>query len=306
MSFFDRLKQGLSRTHQSLVSQLERFLGSDAVSPETVDDFLDVLMAGDVGVETASSIVDTVKERIRRGEIHQPEEVMAAVKGAILEILVTVEGRLAPGENRPWVVMFAGVNGSGKTTTIAKLGHRWISEGRRVSFAAADTFRAGAMEQLSIWAKRVGAGFYTGRYGADPSSVVWDAASAAQARGEDILLIDTAGRLHTSPNLMEELKKVRRTCAKVIPGSPHEVILVVDSTCGQNAIHQARMFNDALGVTGLALTKLDGTAKGGIIVAVARDLAIPVKLIGVGETPEDLQDFHAVEFVEALFADGGT
>jgi fused signal recognition particle receptor len=302
-SFFQRLKQGLSRTHQELVGRIGEILGTRAVTPQMADDLLEVLLAGDLGVETSTHLIGALKERIRAGEVREPADVPAALKEIMLKMLLPVEGVVRPGEARPWVVMFVGVNGSGKTTTIAKLGHRWIAEGRKVSFAAADTFRAGAVEQLKIWADRVGAGFFAGKYGADPSSVVFDAVSSTVARGGDILLIDTAGRLHTSTNLMEELRKVHRTCGKVLPGSPHEVILVLDASTGQNALRQARLFHEAIGLTGIALTKLDGTAKGGIILSVARELAIPVKLVGVGEAREDLQDFHAAEFVEAVFAD---
>lgn len=304
MAFYDRLKIGLARTHQGFVGRMERFFRvGGAVTMEMVDDFLEVLVTTDIGVDTSVYLIDQVKEKIRRGEIREPGDVIGAFKTLILEILSGSEGRIFPPDGDLWVVMFAGVNGSGKTTTIAKMGHRWITAGHKVAFAAADTFRAGAVEQLGIWAERVGAGFYAGKYGADPSSVVYDAVSACRARGQDILLIDTAGRLHTSSNLMEELKKIRRTCHKVLPGSPHEVMLVLDATTGQNAIQQARTFNEALGVTGITLTKLDGTAKGGIIVAVARELSIPIKLIGVGEAEEDMHDFDAGEFTTALFAD---
>jgi fused signal recognition particle receptor len=304
VSLFDRLKKGLARTHEGLVGRITGILsGRPLLSPELVDDFLDPLVACDMGVETAELVVEAVKRRVRRGEVTDTEALPAAVKEAIVELLLPAEGRLLPPVERPGVVFFVGVNGSGKTTTTAKIGHRWVGRGLKVSFAAADTFRAGAVEQLRIWSERVGAGFYTGSANADPSSVVYDALSAAKARGDDIVLVDTAGRLHTSANLMEELKKVQRTSAKVLPGSPHEVILVLDATTGQNALRQAALFHEALGLTGIALTKLDGTAKGGVIVALARSLPVPVKLIGVGEAEEDLQDFHAREFVEALFAD---
>ncbi len=297
MSLFDRLKSGLARTHQGLVERMERLLAArPAVGESLADELLEVMVAADMGVPTARDVLDAA------GLNRAPGDFLAAVKEAIGGILASAEGRLVVGSGKPWVVMFAGVNGAGKTTTIAKLGHRWIREGKRVSFAGADTFRAGAVEQLRIWSERVGAGFYAGKAGADPGAVAFDAVSAAAARGDDILLIDTAGRLHTSANLMEELKKVKRTCAKALPGSPHEVILVVDAATGQNAVRQAKLFHEALGVTGVALTKLDGTAKGGIIVAVARELGLPIKLVGVGEQEDDLQDFRAADFVDALFA----
>ncbi len=303
-TLFNRLRKGLSGTHQGFVNRVERLLtGRNVVTPEVIDDLMEILIPADIGVETAVHILDEVRAGIEKGNLKKPEEVLLAIRGLVLEILTRAEGRILPGGERPWVVMFVGVNGSGKTTTIAKLGHRWIREGKKVSFAAADTFRAGAVEQLGLWAEKVGAGFYQGRYGADPSSVVFDAISGARARGEDILMIDTAGRLHTSSNLMEELKKIRRVCGKAEPGSPHEVILVLDATTGQNAVNQARIFNEALNVDGIALTKLDGTAKGGIIIAIAREFSIPVKLVGVGEAEEDLQDFSAGGFVEALFSD---
>jgi fused signal recognition particle receptor len=302
MSFVNRLKSGLMRTHQGLVGQMERLLASRPVVDQSLtDDLLEIMVAGDMGVQTARDILAVAGEKLGRRRA-APEEFLAAVKEAIGGILAAAEGRLTVGPEKPWVVMFAGVNGAGKTTTIAKLGHRWIQEGRRVSFAAADTFRAGAVEQLRIWSERIGAGFYSGKLGADPGSVAFDAVSAASARGDDILLIDTAGRLHTSVNLMEELKKVRRTCGKALAGSPHEIVLIVDAATGQNAVRQAKMFHEALSVTGVALTKLDGTSKGGIIVAVARELALPIKLVGVGEQEDDLQDFRADAFVDALFA----
>jgi fused signal recognition particle receptor len=300
----ERLKEGLSRTHQGFVNRLERLLtGRNVITPDLLDDLLEILIPSDIGVDTAAHIIKSVEEGIEEGRLKTPEQLLQSIREEILEILRQAEGKLEPKKVSTWVIMFVGVNGSGKTTTIAKLGHRWIREGRKVSFAAADTFRAGAVEQLQIWSERVGAGFYHGRYGADPSSVVFDAVNGARARGDDILLIDTAGRLHTSSNLMEELKKIQRTCRKALPESPQEVLLILDATTGQNALRQARVFHDALELSGIVLTKLDGTAKGGIIVAIARELSIPVKLVGVGEAPEDLQEFRAGEFVEALFSD---
>ncbi|MFQ6111407.1 MAG: signal recognition particle-docking protein FtsY, partial [Nitrospinota bacterium] len=212
-------------------------------------------------------------------------------------------GSAPPPPSEPWVIMVAGVNGSGKTTTAGKLAHRFRQEGKRVLMAAADTFRAAASEQLEVWAERAGSEMVRHRDGADPSAVVYDAIEAARARGCQVVIADTAGRLHTKRNLMEELKKVKRVTGKLVPGAPHEVLLVLDATTGQNALAQARLFGQEVGVTGIALTKLDGTAKGGIAVAVARETGIPIKFVGVGEGIEDLKEFHPESFVRALFED---
>jgi fused signal recognition particle receptor len=305
MSFFQRLKEGLSKTHRNLVGKLGSLVrgGGGALSPAEADDFLEALITSDMGVPTSEHIVAALKERMKRGDARDQASVLPVLKEILATLLRQGERQLAVGSQHPWVVMMVGVNGSGKTTTTGKLGHRWRREGHSVSLVAADTFRAGAVEQLRIWADRVGCGFYAGNYGADPSSVVFDAIQAATGRGEDILLVDTAGRLHTSTNLMEELKKVKRTCAKALPGAPHEILLVLDANTGQNGLAQAGIFHQALTVSGVVLTKLDHTAKGGIIAPVVREVGIPVALVGVGEDEESLQDFRADEFVEALFAD---
>ncbi len=303
MSLFDHLRAGLARTHSQFLGRLEVLLGSSQLDLDRDDNFLELLVSSDMGVGTASAILESLKARWKKGELRTPEAFLEALRGELMSILEKAEGGFPlPARDDFRVFMFAGVNGSGKTTTIGKLGFRLTGQGYRVSFAAADTFRAGAVEQLRIWAGRAGGHLHAGEYGADPSSVVFDAIRGARARGDNLLLIDTAGRLHTSHNLMEELRKVHRTCAKAMDGAPHDVCLVLDATTGTNALQQARMFGAAINVTGIALTKLDGTAKGGIIVSVARELGLPIRLIGCGETPEDLQDFRAAEFVRALFA----
>jgi fused signal recognition particle receptor len=303
MSLFDHLKAGLARTHSQLVGRIEVLLGSSDLDLERDDDFLELLVSSDMGVGTATAILDALKARWRKGELRTREAFLSALRGELLAVLEKAEGGFPlPGKDDFRVFMFAGVNGSGKTTTIGKLGFRLAGQGFRVSFAAADTFRAGAVEQLRIWAGRSGSHLHAGDYGADPASVVFDAIRASRSRGDNLLLIDTAGRLHTSHNLMEELRKVHRTCDKAMEGAPHDVCLVLDATTGSNALQQARMFGAAINVTGVAVTKLDGTAKGGIIVSVARELGLPIRLVGCGESPEDLVDFRAAEFVRALFA----
>jgi fused signal recognition particle receptor len=300
MGLFDRLKEGLSKTKKGLIERVDSVFSGRPVDEETLEELEEVLIASDVGPGNASEIVERLREKAKKGDIRQAAEVKEFLKSEMVGLLGAKQPLVVFGE-RPFVILTVGVNGVGKTTTIGKLASRLRDEGHTVMMAAGDTFRAAAIEQLEIWAERAGSQFVKHQSGSDPSAVVFDAVEAARARGVDVVIIDTAGRLHTKSSLMEELKKVKRVCGKAMPGAPHETLLVVDATTGQNALRQAQMFNEAVGLTGLALTKLDGTAKGGIVFAIKRELNIPVKLIGVGEGIDDLQDFVPRDFVQALF-----
>jgi fused signal recognition particle receptor len=300
MGLFDRLKQGLSKTRNGFIEKVESIFKDRAVDPETLEELEETLILSDVGANSAAEIVERLREKSGDSSIQKSGSVRDFLKKEMTSML----GRshpLVPFGERPFVILTVGVNGVGKTTTIGKLASRFRDQGHSVLLAAADTFRAAAIEQLEIWAKRGNAQVVKHQSGSDPSAVVFDAIEAARARDIDIVIIDTAGRLHTKSPLMEELKKVKRVCEKAMPGSPHETLLVIDATNGQNALTQAKMFNETIGITGIALTKLDGTAKGGIIFAIKKELNVPVKLIGVGEGIEDLQDFVTEDFVKALF-----
>ena len=300
MGLFDKLKKGLFKTKKSLVEETEALAKGRKVDDALLDEFEEVLIMADVGPQAALAITDALREKVKQDRIKNERDLLAAFKEEVSKILKEGHKVMCAGEN-PYVVLTVGVNGVGKTTTIGKLARHFTDHGFSVTLAAADTFRAAAIEQLEIWADRAGAQIVKHRSGADPAAVAFDAVASAQSRNSDVVIIDTAGRLHTKSNLMEELKKIKRVVSREKASAPHEVLLVVDATSGQNAINQARMFNDAVGVTGIALTKLDGTAKGGIILAINKELDIPVKLIGVGEAVEDLQEFNPSEFVEALF-----
>ncbi len=247
---------------------------------------------------------ENIESKLSKQSLTSPESITDNLKEEILEILKGAQGAPINADSSPYVIMVAGVNGVGKTTTIGKLANRLKTDDKKVMVAAGDTFRAAAIEQLEIWSKRVGTDFLKGQSGGDPSSVAFDAVKAAEARGTDILIIDTAGRLHTKGNLMDELSKIKRVVGRELHGAPHETLLVLDATTGQNAVQQAKQFNEALGISGIVLTKLDGTAKGGVIIAIADELKIPVKYIGIGESLSDLREFNADEFVEALFYSG--
>lgn len=300
MGFFDRLKEGLSKTKKSLVAKVESIFTDRVVDDETLDELEETLILSDVGARSASEIVEHLREKAKSGGLQGAGSVKEFLKKEMAAMLGAPKPLVVFGD-KPFVILTVGVNGVGKTTTIGKLAGKFRNQGHSVLLAAGDTFRAAAIEQLEIWAERTGAQFVKHQSGSDPSAVVFDAIEAGRARGTDVVIIDTAGRLHTKSPLMEELRKVKRVCEKAMPGSPHEVLLVVDATNGQNAMKQAEMFNSAVGVTGIALTKLDGTARGGIVFAIRKELNIPVKLIGVGEGVEDLQDFMPEEFVRALF-----
>lgn len=299
---FRRLRDGLSRTRKAFGGGLSRLFGGRRLDASSIEEVETVLLGADVGVDATELIVQRLTAQLPRGRNHEPAAIAAALREAMLDVLRPVCQPLEiPRERtRPFVVLVVGVNGSGKTTTIGKLARRLHDEGRRVQLAAGDTFRAAAVEQLRVWGERVGVPVTAQSTGADSASVVFDALDSAQARGMDVLIADTAGRLHTQSNLMDELAKVKRVLGKLDPEAPHEVLLVLDATMGQNALAQARQFHQAAGVTGIALTKLDGTAKGGIIFAIARQLGLPLRLIGVGESVEDLRPFDAEEFVDAL------
>jgi fused signal recognition particle receptor len=300
MGFFDRLKAGLSKTRQGFVGKVESIFAGRAVNEETLEELEETLILSDIGANSASEIVEHLKENAKKGGVSEAGSVKDFLKKELVSMLGSPSPLVVFGE-RPFVMLAVGVNGVGKTTTIGKLASRLRDQGYSVLLAAGDTFRAAAIEQLEIWSRRAGSQFVKHQSGSDPSAVVFDAIEAARARKIDVVIIDTAGRLHTKSPLMEELKKVKRVCGKAMQGAPHEVLLVVDATNGQNALRQAQLFDEAIGVTGVALTKLDGTAKGGIVFAIKKELNIPVKLIGVGEGIEDLQDFAPEDFVRALF-----
>ncbi|MYF47892.1 MAG: signal recognition particle-docking protein FtsY, partial [Candidatus Dadabacteria bacterium] len=299
--FFSRLSLGLSKTRRGILQNLEQVFSSGRIDDATWDEFEEILIMSDMGVSTTAKLREKVSSAAGAGESGDMEKIKTLLEGEILDILRGVESPVIELSAKPAVFMVAGVNGVGKTTSIGKIASRFAQDGKKVMVAAADTFRAAAVEQLGVWAERVGSDFLRGQTGADPSAVAYDAVKASVSRGIDLLIIDTAGRVHTKTGLMEELKKLRRVIARELEGAPHEVLLVVDATTGQNAVEQARVFGEAIEVTGIVLTKLDGTAKGGIIVAIADQLGLPVKYIGVGEGLGDLREFDAEQFTKALF-----
>lgn len=299
---FQRLKEGLSKTHKGLVDKVDQaILGRKKIDEELYDELEEILVTSDMGVQTSYKLIERVRERLRRGESDDAALVKKYLKEEILSILKGTGNGIDTNRAKPFVIMVVGVNGVGKTTTIGKLASRYRGEGRSVLLCAGDTFRAAAIEQLEVWGERAGCGVIKHKEGSDPSAVLFDALKAAQGRGTDILIADTAGRLHTKTNLMEELKKTRRVVEREVPGAPHEVLLVLDATTGQNAVSQAKLFKEAVEITGIVLTKLDGTAKGGVVISIVDELKIPVKFIGIGEGVEDLRPFEPSEFVEALF-----
>lgn len=303
MVFFNKLKESLSKTRQNLVGKIDRVIHKyKAVDEELYEELEEALIQADVGVNTAVQLVDRLRRAVRERREDDAEKLRPMLKEIIKETMGEESVPVNLDGNCPTVIMVVGVNGAGKTTTIGKLAHYYKSEGKKVVLGAADTFRAAAVEQLEIWANRVGVDLIKHREGSDPAAVAFDSLQAARARRADVLIIDTAGRLHTKTNLMEELKKIKRVLGREMPGAPHEVLLVLDATNGQNAVSQAKLFGEAVDVTGIALTKLDGSGKGGVVIAVNSTLDIPIKLIGVGEGLEDLKPFNANEFVDALFA----
>ena len=301
---FNRLKQALSKTRQVLKQGIENLLlGKKMIDSDLLERLEGILLGADLGIHTTQRLLATLQDRLDRHELSDLSRLSVFLKTELLALLEKKPHRLNITAAVPCVVMMVGVNGVGKTTTIGKLAHRFKKEGKAVLLVAGDTFRAAAIEQLEIWGERVQCPVVKHQSGSDPSAVIFDGLSAAKARGMDVVLVDTAGRMHTKFNLMEELKKMKRVMDKALPGSPHEILLVLDATTGQNALSQARQFHEAIGVTGVALTKLDGTAKGGVVVPMMEELGLPVKLVGLGEGVEDLEDFSAEEFVEGLFGD---
>jgi len=304
--FFQRLKTGLAKTRQLLLTDVDDILlGSKQIDAALFDELEEALIVADVGPAFATELIESLREKVSRKELASPEVLRGALRARMAEILTAGEAPLRIPRDVLYTVMVVGVNGTGKTTTIGKLAHQFKAEGHAVTLVAADTFRAAAIEQLEIWAQRSGVPLIRQGANADPAAVVFDAVNAARPKGPGIVLIDTAGRLHTKVNLMEELKKMKRILARELPGAPQEVLLVLDATTGQNAVTQARMFRDEIGVTGLILTKLDGTAKGGVVLRIVKELAIPLRYIGIGEGVDDLRPFRAAEFVAALFETNG-
>lgn len=303
----ERLEEGLEKTRTSLFGKLDRLVrGKDTVDDEVLDELEEVLVTSDVGVATTLEIIRRIEARVARDKYVSTGELNDLVRAEIADLLLAHAPERpadfeAPLPNRPHVIMVVGVNGVGKTTSIGKMAHRYKEAGKSVLLGAADTFRAAAIEQLDIWAQRAGVPIVKQHHGADPAAVAFDTLAAATARGSDVVLIDTAGRLHTKGGLMDELAKVGRVMDRQVPGAPHEVLLVLDASTGQNAIRQAEEFTKSVDVTGLVLTKLDGTAKGGIVIGISNEFGIPVKYIGVGEGIEDLQVFDRAAFVAALF-----
>ena len=313
MGFLDafkltRLKEGLMKTRDDVVRKVARVLRAKRkIDDALLDEIEEILIRGDVGVAATSRIVDNLRERVKKERYEDASELLGLLKEEVASLFASSDLRSdgvsidVPADVKPYVIMIVGVNGVGKTTTIGKLAHNYRSSGKKVVIGAADTFRAAANEQLDVWAKRAGVDIISQQHGSDPAAVAYDTLQSAIAKNADVVIIDTAGRLHTKTNLMEELKKIKRVLGKLMPEAPHDVLLVLDATTGQNAIQQAEQFGNAVGLTGLVVTKLDGTAKGGVVIGVSGELSIPVKYIGVGETIDDLQVFDREAFVDALF-----
>lgn len=302
MGFFDQLKQGLSKTRESLTAKIETtILGYADIDDGLLDELEEILIMADVGVATTETLMKAVRQGIKKKEIREPGDLKPFLEKEITALLLKGGAGIRMAANGPTVLLIVGVNGAGKTTTIGKLSAFYHHYGKKVMLAAADTFRAAASDQLAIWGERTAAEVIRHEEGSDPAAVVFDAVKAAKARQIDVLLVDTAGRLQTKTNLMAELEKINRVIAREIPGAPHETLLVLDATTGQNAVSQAKLFTQAAPVTGVVLTKLDGTAKGGVVIGIKAELGIPIKWIGVGEAVEDLRPFAAEDFAKALF-----
>jgi fused signal recognition particle receptor len=301
-SLLEKLKSGVQKTRAGLVSALEDAIqGKREIDRDLLDELESTLISADVGARTTGEILETIRQRVERHQLNDAGELKGLIRENLLEILQASERPRAHVTEPPAVILVVGVNGAGKTTTIGKLAHRFKNEQRTVLLCAADTFRAAAIEQLEIWGQRAGAPVHRQNSGSDPSAVLFDALQTARARKLDYVIIDTAGRLQTKENLMAELQKMSRTAKKVIPDAPHEVLLVLDATTGQNGLEQARKFTESSGVTGIVLAKLDGTAKGGIVVAIARELNLPIRYVGVGEKADDLLPFDPEVFIDSLF-----
>jgi len=301
-TLLEKLKSGVEKTRAGLVSRLEDVIGvQKKIDADLLDELEYTLIGADIGVATTQEILDRIRQRVERHLVNDSAELKSLIREHLLEILEAAQRPIMRVEEPPAVVMVVGVNGAGKTTTIGKLAQMYRGDGRSVLLCAADTFRAAAVEQLEVWGQRTGVEVIRQKTGADPSAVLFDAVQAAKARKTDYVIVDTAGRLQTKANLMAELEKMSRTASRVIPGAPHEVLLVLDATTGQNGLEQARKFTETSGVTGIVLTKLDGTAKGGIVVAIARELSLPIRFIGVGEKVDDLLPFDPERFIDSLF-----
>ncbi len=302
-SFFQRLKQGLTKSRETWVQKIGAILQNRQWDEISLDAMEENLLTADVGVKATQKLMDALRRQSPNGSEDLAQEMAARLQAAMIDMLQgsATAPKLAPLSVKPWVILFLGVNGVGKTTTIGKLAAQYRAAGKKVLLVAGDTFRAAAVEQLDIWGQRAGVDVIKHKAGSDPSAVVFDGIQAAKSRGLDVVLIDTAGRLHTKVHLIEELKKIRRVIMREQPDAPHETLLVLDATTGQNGLQQARVFKEATDVTGIVLTKLDGTAKGGVIIGIQEELSVPVKYIGVGEDVEDLQPFDAGRFVQALF-----
>lgn len=309
-SLLEKFKQGLTKTREGFVDEIARLVKNKyVIDEELLEQIEETLIAADLGVETSISIIERLQEHINKYGFKDPQEVITILKEQLIAHLSETDGdsgsafaeKFFHPQVKPFVIMVVGVNGTGKTTTIAKLAKMYHDQGKKVLLAAADTFRAAAIEQLEIWAKRANVDIVKTQAGGDPAAVAFDAVKAASARQLDVLIVDTAGRLHTKVNLMEELKKINRVLDKAMETSPHEIMLVLDATTGQNALAQARQFKDAVDITGIVVTKLDGTAKGGIVLSVQKELDLPVRFVGLGEGLDDLKPFDSKTFIEALF-----
>ncbi len=300
MGFFEKLKQGLSKTRNAVVAQMDGLFKSFvAIDEDMLEELEEILISADVGVATASEILDKLRDTIATEGLTKASEAKKALGDILIETIG--DGEALVLETKPSVILVIGVNGVGKTTTIAKIANNLIKQRKKVMLAAADTFRAGAIEQLSIWAERIGADIVKHTEGSDPAAVVFDAINAAKSRGSDVVIVDTAGRLHNKKNLMDELAKINRVIGRELPDASRETLLVLDATTGQNAVNQAKEFKNAADITGLVMTKLDGSAKGGIVFSIKKELGLPIKYIGVGEKVDDMEVFNAKEFVSALF-----
>ena len=300
MGIFEKIKEGLAKTRDQLITRVEWAVSGKPIDENAFDEIEEAIILSDAGLETAQIFVASLKEKWKRGQIKTSDDIKRSIKEEIEKLLAPIEFSMDTNATKPFVILALGVNGVGKTTTIAKLASIFQQSGKTVLIGACDTFRAAAIEQLEVWAKRLQIDVVKHADGSDPAAVAYDAVKAAKARDIDILILDTAGRLHTKANLMEEMKKIKRVVAKELPGAPHETLLVVDATNGQNAIAQAKTFHEAIQLTGIVITKLDGTAKGGFILPIAHTLKIPVRYIGVGEKIDDLIPFSAKDFAEAI------
>lgn len=301
MGIFDKIKTGLSKTRAQLQTQIDWIVKGKPLDDAAFDAIEEAVILGDVGIETATLLIGAVKERWKMGQVKSEADLKQVMIEEIGKLLLPCEMAMTVSGQKPFVILMLGVNGVGKTTTIAKLARIFLDDNKKVMFGACDTFRAAAIEQLEVWAQRLGVDVIKHQDGSDPAAVAYDATLAAKARAADVLLLDTAGRLHTKVNLMEEMKKIKRVIQREVSSAPHETLLVVDATNGQNAIAQARTFHQTLGLSGIVVTKLDGTAKGGFLLPIAHELKIPVRYIGVGEKMDDLVPFRAKEFAAAMF-----